>query len=138
MIALDTNVLVRFLVRDDDRQAELARRVLQAAVREDDACFVSDVVICEVIWVLRRSYKLPKSDVVSLARRLLAARHLTFESRDLLSRALVRYETRRGDFADYVIGERGRLAGASAVVTFDKALVGEPGFVAPRALLVAT
>lgn len=131
MIALDTNVLVRFLVRDDDAQAERARCVLEHATQAGEACFISDVVVCELVWVLRRSYKLPQDDVVAVVRRLLAARDLTFSDREQLGRALARYAARRGDLADYVIREHAEAAGAASVVTFDEALLSEDGFLAP-------
>jgi len=52
MIALDTNVLVRFLVEDDKAQSARAARLVARAVSEDQPLFVSDVVMCETVWVL--------------------------------------------------------------------------------------
>jgi predicted nucleic-acid-binding protein len=130
MIALDTNVLVRFLVEDDAAQLARARRLLQKAVKSNTFCYVSDVVMCEVVWVLERSYKLRRAEIGQVLGRLLRAGNLTFSSSEKLARALEAYDAGRGDFADYVIREHARACGCEAVATFDGDLLKEPGFVA--------
>lgn len=129
MIALDTNVLVRFLVEDDADQLERARRFLQKAVDSGSSCYVSDVVMCEVVWVLERSYKLRKAQISQVLGNLLRARNLAFSSSDRLARALEAYKAGLGDFADYLIREHARASGCEAVATFDSDLLKEPGFV---------
>ncbi len=131
MIALDTNVLVRFLVEDDAAQAEQARALLQKAVDTGSRCFVSDVVVCEVVWVLATSYKFRRAEISEVLSRLLRARNLAFSSSDQLARASESYSTGRGDFADYLIREHARASGCEAVATFEGKLLKEPGFVAP-------
>lgn len=131
MIALDTNVLVRFLVEDDPAQTERAKALLQKAVDSDDPCYVSEVALCELVWVLERSYKIRRAEIGRVLGRLLRARHLAFFAVERLSRALEAYGARQGDFADYVIQEHARSAGCEAVVTFDRDLLKESGFVAP-------
>jgi predicted nucleic-acid-binding protein len=130
VIALDTNVLVRFLVEDDAAQMERARRLLQAAVDSNSSCYVSDVVMCEVVWVLERSYKFRRTEISQVLGRLLRARSLTLSSSERLARALEAYVAGRGDFADYLIREHARASGCEAVATFDGNLLKEPGFVA--------
>jgi len=131
MIAIDTNVLVRFLTGDDARQAARARRLFERAVGSSTSIFVSDIVLCEVVWVMSFSYKVGRRDVASSLRQLLHARHMTFFAPDALARALDRFVAGRGDFSDYLVAEHARAAGCSAVATFDKALLGETGFVEP-------
>jgi predicted nucleic-acid-binding protein len=131
VIALDTNVLVRFLVQDDEAQSRAAAAAIARAGRADERLFVPDVVLCEVVWVLAASYDAPKAEIVGALRRLLYARQLTFRASDVLVRALDAYESGRGDFADYVIGQDARAAGCDSVLTFDKALLREPGFTKP-------
>ena len=131
MIALDTNVLVRFLVEDDKAQAAAAAALVDRAVEDDDPLFVSDVVLCEVVWVLEYSYKVARADVAGALGRLLHARHLSFAAPDLLASALAAFATGQGDFADYVIREHAFAAGCSAVATFDRALLKEAGFTKP-------
>lgn len=130
MIALDTNVLVRFLVEDDPAQTERARVFLQRIIDAGSTAFVSDVVLCEIVWVLERSYKLRRPEIARLLGRLLRANHLAFLSPDPLAPALEAYDEGRGDFADYVIREHARAHGCDAVATFDRALLKEPGFLA--------
>ena len=130
MIALDTNVLVRFLVEDDADHAELAKALLQRAIDSEEPCYVSDVVLCELVWVLERRYKLARNEVCLGLRRLVHAQHLLFSSVESLSRALEAYEKARGDFADYIIREHARANGCVAVATFEKDLLKEPGFMA--------
>jgi predicted nucleic-acid-binding protein len=131
VIALDTNILVRFLVEDDADQAEQARALLQRAVDTNSRCYVSDIVMCEIVWVLATSYKLRRADISQALGRLLRARNLSFSSSDQLARALESYSSGRGDFADYLIREHARASGCEAVVTFEGRLLKEPGFVAP-------
>ncbi len=131
MIALDTNVLVRFLVQDDDGQTARVQALLQRAIDQGVSCYVSDVALCELVWVLERSYKIHREEIGQGLRQLLRARHLLFSSTDRLFRALKAYASRRGDFADYVIREHARSAGCESVATFDKALLTEQGFMAP-------
>lgn len=131
MIALDTNVLVRFLVEDDEVQTARARALLQRAVTEGKPCYVSDVVMCELVWVLERSYRIRRPEILAGLKPLLRTRQLAFSSTDRLVRALASYEKGRGGFSDYLIREHAREAGYASVATFDRDLLGEPGFLAP-------
>ena len=131
MIALDTNVLVRFLVEDDPVQTARARGVIQRAIDSKSACFVSDVVMCELLWVLERSYKLRRKEITQVLGQVLRATHLAFSSSERLAHALEAYSKGRGGFADYLIREHARAHGCEAVATFDEDLLKEVGFVAP-------
>ncbi|WP_373071282.1 PIN domain-containing protein [Gemmatimonas sp.] len=132
MIALDTNVLVRYLVKDDAAQTALAAALIDRVIAADESLFVSDIVVCETVWVLRVSYRVTRTEVSALLRQLFRARHLRFRAVDQLSRALDAYTTGRGDFADYLIREHARAADCESVATFDTVLVKERGFAAVR------
>lgn len=132
MIALDTNVLVRYLVEDDAHQSALATTLIHRAIAEDESLFVSDVVVCETVWVLNISYRVARSEIAVLLRDLFRARHLAFRATDELQRALNAYVAGKGDFADYLIREHSRAAECESVATFDKVLLKEKGFVAVR------
>ncbi|MGQ0640616.1 MAG: PIN domain-containing protein [Gemmatimonadaceae bacterium] len=131
MIAVDTYVLVRFLVEDDARQSAAAVALVERAVRSDDSLYVSVIVLCETVWVLSVSYRVPRLDVVKTLQDLLRAKHLTFDDPDRLARAIDSFTTGRGDFADYLIREDALAAGCSSVVTFDRELLREAGFDRP-------
>ena len=132
MIALDTNVLVRFLVVDDKAQSARAARLVERTVAAGATLFVSDVVVCETVWVLLSSYRVSRTEVGSILGQLFKASHISFRDVDGLERALERFVRGKGDFADYLIQEHARAAGCTEVATFDLALIKEKGFVAPR------
>lgn len=132
MIGLDTNVLVRYLVEDDPRQCALASALIDRVVANDETLFVSDVVVCETLWVLSISYRIGRTEIAALLRDLFRARHLEFLATDQLVRALDAYIAGRGDFADYLIREHARAAECESVATFDKVLLKESGFVAVK------
>lgn len=131
MIGLDTNVLVRFLVEDDKAQSAAAAALIERAIADDEPLFVSDIVLCEVVWVLEYSYEVPRAEVYAALRDLLHARHLVFADSDLLARALAAFAAGKADFPDYVLREHALAAGCTTVATFDRALLKEPGFTRP-------
>jgi len=74
MIALDTNVLIRFLVRDDEEQFERAERLIRRAARAGEPVFISLLVLLETEWVLRSRYKLSKAEILLIIFR--PSRHI--------------------------------------------------------------
>jgi len=131
MIALDTNVLIRFLVEDDEAQSRRAIELIEGAVARDEQLFISDIVMCETVWVLSSAYRFSRAEIVDALSQLLRARLVVFSSADNLARALDAYRKERGDFADFLIREHARSAGAETVATFDGALLKESGFSKP-------
>jgi len=113
-VAADTNVVVRYLVWDDEAQAEAAARVIEQA----DVLVLSTVVLCEVVWVLRRAYRYGGGEVTGVLRRLIESRTVEVD-RPLAEAGLANLET-GGDFADgVVLAEAGR-ARCNRLVTFDR------------------
>lgn len=131
MIALDTNILVRYLTEDDAEQAARAAALFEEAVERDERLFVPHIVLCELVWVLASAYHRPRKDIVAALKGLLSAAQLNVEDAELAHRALARYATGPADFADYLIGERAMAAGCDEVATFDRKLAGEPGYSEP-------
>ena len=74
MIALDTNVLVRYLVEDDAKQSAAAAALIDRVIADDETLFVSDVVVCETVWVLSVSYRVGRKEIAGVLRNLLRAR----------------------------------------------------------------
>jgi predicted nucleic-acid-binding protein len=133
VIALDTNVLVRFLVADDAEQHRQAVASIERALASDAAVLITSIVLVETVWVLRRSYRLTRAEIAAVLHRLLSARQLELHGRDQVVRSLRRFEAGKGDFADYMIAEQAAAKGAEVVVTFDQALMAEQGFAPPQA-----
>jgi predicted nucleic-acid-binding protein len=131
VIALDTNVLVRLLVRDDPQQAAAAERLLGKAFESGEDCFLSDPVLCELEWVLDSCYRAPRTDVLAVLRDLMAQKHFAFEDREVLRCAVDAYQAGRADFSDYLIGAKAQARGATATYTFERVLRGAEGFAAP-------
>lgn len=128
MNGLDTNVLVRYLVRDDPDQSAVATRLIDEAVERDTTFLISAIVICETVWVLEAGYEYSRAVVADAMEKLLLTRQLEFEARDDLWRALHRYREGRADLADYLIGHRNRSNGCRHTWTFDRALEADDAF----------
>jgi predicted nucleic-acid-binding protein len=131
MISLDTNVLVRFLLDDDKAQSARAAKLVDRAIETGEALFVSDVALCETVWVLVAGARVRRKEVRFVLDGLLRSAHVRFEDAERLWRALDAFAAGKGDFADYVIREQARSAGCEAVVTFDRTLLDETGFTTP-------
>ena len=119
MIALDTNVLVRFLTRDEPAQAAAADRVI-AGLSADEPGFVGREVMLELVWVLERAYRLPRAEVIAAVEGLLSAREMEVEATADILAALIRYGSTGPGFADLMIAVAARRAGATKLVTFDR------------------
>jgi len=104
---------------------------VSAAIAANENLYVSDIVACELVWVLESAYGFRRAEIAGVLRQLLHARHLTFWSTDRITQAVEAYGTGKGDFAGYLIRADAMDAGCEAVVTFDKALHREPNFRAP-------
>ncbi|MEA2564191.1 MAG: hypothetical protein QOH06_5695 [Acidobacteriota bacterium] len=128
MIALDTNILIRLLTKDDPDQTALAEELLQKAADAEESCFISDPVLCEVEWLLESSYRAKRRDVLAAMQELLGGDLFVFEDREVLRQAIVKYQESKADFSDCLIGAKARSRGARATYTFERALAREPGF----------
>jgi len=130
MLGLDTNVLVRFLVRDDESQYERARRLIRQQAQAGEPVCISLVVLLETEWVLRSRYELTQAEILSAFSELLSATDLTFEDEATIEEALFVWQDSGAQFADCLIGARYRALGCTATATFDQGALKLPGFVA--------
>lgn len=130
MLGVDTNVLVRFLVRDDEAQFEKARKLIKREVATGRRVFVSQLVLLETEWVLRSRYSLPKSQIIDAISGLLDATDVRFEDEPAIEEALFIWKDNTADFADCLIGAQNRRLGCRATATFDVKASRLPGFVA--------
>ena len=129
MRGLDTNVLVRFVTRDDPQQAQAAHDLISQAEREGESLHISTVVLCGLVWVLAGpTYQFDRTSIAALLDEMLKARAFVFQARERMRRALDLYRGGGADFADYLIGEENRQAGCTDTLTFDRRLREAPGF----------
>ena len=116
-IAVDTNVLVRAVVRDDPAQADVAAAVLTDA----ELIAVALPCLCEFVWVLLRVYEFQQADVAGAIRALLAATNVEM-NRPAVEAGLLMLDA-GGDFADGIIAYEGHWLGGETFVSFDKKAV---------------
>lgn len=121
MIALDTNVLVRYIVEDDLVQSAAASRLVEERCTAEEPGLVASIVLCELAWVLGRGYGYPRAQVAEVVRTILSAEELEVEAPEVAWRALRLFEEGKADLADYLIGVVNRQRGAAATFTFDRA-----------------
>jgi predicted nucleic-acid-binding protein len=125
---LDTNVVVRHLVQDDPKQSARASRLIESTEREGGSLFLSQIVLCEVVWVLESAYREPRRRVAEALEKMLLAPVFVVEERDDVRAALATYRQGSADFADYLVGRAGARHGCSRTLTFDRGLAGVPDF----------
>lgn len=121
MIALDTNVLVRYIVQDDPVQATAASRLIESRCMPEEPGLVATIVLCELNWVLARGYGYSRAQVAAVVRTILSAEELEVEAPDLVWRAVRWFENGKADLADYLIGGANRERAAVTTFTFDRA-----------------
>ena len=119
MIGVDTNVLVRLMVSDDDRQHELAKRFF-AARSADDPAYISIIVVAELTWLLRTLYGYDKDRIADGVLALLQSPDLIVERHDLVEEAAQLSRQPQTGFADVLIAGLARERGCERTVTFDK------------------
>ncbi len=129
MIGVDTNVLVRYLTQDDPGQARKIDTFVATAIERGDRLQVDDIVLCELVWVLRAAYRFGKPVIAAALDKVMSTGIFAFDDRELLRSALNDYRNGSGDFSDYVIGRRNLRAGCEHTVTFDRPLNRERSFV---------
>ncbi|MHB1290664.1 MAG: PIN domain-containing protein [Sulfuricella sp.] len=130
MLGIDTNVLVRFLVRDDDAQFEKARKLIKREVAAGRRVFINQLVLMETEWVLRSRYVVPKNQIIEAISGLLNATDVQFEDEPAIEEALFIWKDATADFADCLIGAKNRRLGCRATATFDLKAAKLPGFMA--------
>ena len=116
MNAIDTNVLVRVLINDDQIQAYKAVKL----IGNNAPVFVSEIVLCETIWVLQSRYGFNKAQLISAIEKVLKIKELHIEHNDAMWSAFHEFQYIAADFSDCVIGAVAKHHGCSAVSTFDK------------------
>lgn len=116
-VIADTNVLLRAIVADDVEQSRTAIRIMEQA----DAVVVSQHALCELVWVLGRSYGVSRPNIAVAIRQLSETKGVVLD-RQALDAGLAVLDA-GGDFADGVIAYEGSSLGGETFVSFDKKAV---------------
>jgi len=122
MKAVDTNVLIRYLVQDDPKQGRKAAAYIEGAAAADEQILISNIVMCETVWVLESAYGYAKAVVQAAMEKLLQSSTFRFEAKDIVWAAFEEYCAVKADFADCLMGRLHQALGCEPTATFDTAL----------------
>ena len=120
VIGLDTNVLVRYIMQDDVKQAALATRLIER-LNGDAPGYISIVTIVELCWVLESGFALSRTQIVGVYQGLMSVDAFKIDRVSVVAAAIRAYGDGKADFADYLIERLSVLAGCKQTVTFDRA-----------------
>jgi predicted nucleic-acid-binding protein len=116
---LDTNVIVRFLVRDDEAQWLQADQYINQALENNQPCLINNIVLCEVVWVLRSRYKISRDQLITILENLLNTNIFIFENPDDIAWAIHQMKSGNADFSDYLIVRLNQQSGCNETASFD-------------------
>ena len=128
MTAVDTNIIVRFLVRDDEKQAEAARKRLNQAETRRERLKIPLLVVLETIWVLESAYDKTRSEILASLREMRQMPVFDFEADSVVEGLLKDGPKYKADLADIMIAHAASATGCEAGITFDKAAAKLPFF----------
>jgi len=120
MKALDTNVLVRFLVRDDERQAQALYKKCKQSETNMEVLFIPLLVVLETIWVLESAYEVTRHELLESIDDLLLMPILEFESQSVIRELVSSAREANHDLSDLLIALSTKPSGGQRVLTFDK------------------
>jgi hypothetical protein len=120
MIALDTNILVRYVTQDDVVQSAKATKLIEALTSAKPA-FVPMIVVVELVWVLESCYQANRKAISDTLGMLLQSEELRLERGDVVGQALRLFRAEKNtDFVDCLIERVAHAAGCEHMVTFDR------------------
>jgi predicted nucleic-acid-binding protein len=127
MKALDTNVMVRFLVRDDEQQAKAVYREFKQTEADKEVLFIPVLVVLETVWVLESVYEATRQEILDSIDQLLLMPILEFEVQSAIRSFVSSAQESKTDLSDLLIAHSAKFAGCECVITFDKS-TSNPGF----------
>ena len=128
MIAVDTNVIIRFLVRDDEMQAQAVYRRRRQAEMDRESLFVPLIVLLETIWVLESAYRKSRGEVLDCIEDMRRMPIFEFEKDEAVGKLVDHGRNCKADLADILIAHSGQADGCEAGITFDKRAAKLPFF----------
>jgi predicted nucleic-acid-binding protein len=117
-MGLDTNVLLRVFIADDDRSQHARAMSLMRSV--ELPVFVNAIVLSEATWTLSKRFELARDDIAGFVENVLASSAFTVADASVAQRALAMYRDGKADYADYLIAEANVDAGCERTATFDR------------------
>jgi len=121
MIALDTNILIRYFTGDNAKQHESATSLIEKCQHSNTKIFICNIVLCELIWSLSSgNYKYSKAQLCDVLQKLLDSKEIEIEKYQVVSLALDDYRIGNADFSDYLIARLSIDGGANKLYSFDK------------------
>jgi len=117
---VDTNVFIRFFVKDDSKKTEGLQRLIQKARKGELVLHVIPIVVLEIVWMLEKIYKWPRGKISELIQALLNTPELKVEMRDMVNQAIQLYETTNIKFADAFIACWVKRKSGRLFYTYDK------------------
>lgn len=122
MIGLDTHILVRYITQDDARQSRIANGLIEGQCSRANPGRISQVVLCELTWVLSRAYGYDKQQLLGLLDQLLITAELEVENEPLARQALAAWRDGTADYSDYLLALSNQAAGCDVTYSFDRKL----------------
>ncbi|MFC1617166.1 PIN domain-containing protein [Candidatus Margulisiibacteriota bacterium] len=120
MKALDTNILVRFLVNDNKTQSLLVRDLFQKAEEINSVFYIPINIILELHAVLKSIYKYPRNKIILAIEALSLMNIFIFENIQVLRNSIIKANASNYDFPDLLIGYNAKLNNCLTTLTFDK------------------
>ena len=126
MTGLDTNVLIRYFVKDHPGQTRSAINLINSLSPEEPG-WVGLAVILELVWVMTRTYRVDRVQVVRVLDTLLSSQDIVVEQSMVVRQALQLHRSGKAGFADCLIAASARAAGCARTVTFDQVAASDAG-----------
>jgi predicted nucleic-acid-binding protein len=127
VIGLDTNILLRLLLKDDEQQLLTVMAALDS-ISEDEPAVVNVIVIQEAVWVMTKTLAFPKQKVIKILKDLLDQDDLMIVSSAAVRKATAAWAGGKAEFADYLIAELNAEGGCRTTLTFDALAAQHPAF----------
>jgi predicted nucleic-acid-binding protein len=120
MVGIDTNILVRFLVGDDEKQANKVYKFFKSIEDDKGELFIPTLVILELIWVLESVYEIARSDILDSISQLILMPIFKFENLTTIQKFTFEGQQSNFDLSDLLIAYSANINGCETTLTFDK------------------
>lgn len=128
MIALDTNIIVRFLVRDYEKQSRTVFTRFKKAESSRETLFVPLLAVLEAIWVLESVYNKTRNEIIEAFDNLKRMPILKFEKEQTIQNMILEGKKSNIELSDLLIALTAKSSGCDSVITFDKKAAKHPLF----------